>query len=166
MMDETAFDAFYAASYHKVVAQVYLTCGNLAEAQDCAQEAFVRAWDRRKSLESDRHPEAWVRTVAHRLSISRWRKMRRSLLLGDHTPEPVSDDPDVPQRVALAAALRELPEPTRHVMVLHYYVDLAVSDIATELGIPVGTVKARLSRGRTALAERLGVATAASASSP
>lgn len=155
-MDETTFDAFYTASFHKVVAQVYLTCGNLTEAQDCAQEAFVRAWDKRRTLSREGHPEAWVRTVAHRLSISRWRRARRSLLLGDRMPDPSSDDPDVAQNLALTRALCELPAPTRHVIVLHYYCDLAVNDISAELGIPTGTVKARLSRGRAALANLLG----------
>lgn len=155
-MDETTFDAFYALNYHKVVSQVYLTCGNLAEAQDCAQEAFVRAWDRRRTFASDGHPEAWVRVVAHRLSISRWRKARRSLLLGDRTPEPEVTDPNVTDQVMLARALRQLPEPTRHVIVLHHYCDLSVNDIAAELRIPAGTVKARLSRGRAALAALLG----------
>lgn len=63
-MDADAFDAFYAGSFPRVVGQVYAMCGNLAEAQDCVQEAFVRGWDRRRALQEAHSPEAWVRTVA------------------------------------------------------------------------------------------------------
>ena len=58
--------------------------------------------------------------------------------------------------VALVAALRELPEAQRRAIVLHHLADLPVEAVARELGAPVGTIKARLSRGRTALAALLG----------
>jgi RNA polymerase sigma-70 factor (ECF subfamily) len=54
-------------------------------------------------------------------------------------------------RVALMAALQRLPEDQRRALVLHHLCDLPVRDVATETGVPEGTVKARLSRGRTAL---------------
>lgn len=44
-LDEAGFDALYEASFRRLVGQVYAMCGNLAEAQDCVQEAFVRAWN-------------------------------------------------------------------------------------------------------------------------
>ena len=50
------FDEFYAASYRRLVGQIYGMCGNLAEAQDCVQEAFVRAWDKRRTLDVDQFP--------------------------------------------------------------------------------------------------------------
>ena len=46
-MTEEEFDAFYHASFARLVGQIYAMCGNVAEAQDCVQEAFVRAWDKR-----------------------------------------------------------------------------------------------------------------------
>ena len=82
-MDESTFDEFYAGSYRRLVGQIYGMCGNLTEAQDCVQEAFVRAWDKRRSLDMDQYPEAWVRTVAYRLAVSRWRRARRALLPPD-----------------------------------------------------------------------------------
>ena len=68
----------YATSYRRLVGQIYAMCGDLAEAQDCVQEAFVRAWDKRRTLDVGQAPEAWVRTVAYRLAVSRWRKARRA----------------------------------------------------------------------------------------
>jgi RNA polymerase sigma-70 factor (ECF subfamily) len=55
-------------------------------------------------------------------------------------------------RVALVEALRQLPYEQREAIVLHYIVDLPVGAIAVQLGVPEGTVKARLSRGRSRLA--------------
>jgi RNA polymerase sigma-70 factor, ECF subfamily len=154
-MDELTFDQFYENSFRRLVGQIYAMCGNLAEAQDCVQEAFVRAWDKRRSLDTDRFPEAWVRTVAYRLAVSRWRRARKALRAPDRayagqTPQ----EPDV-SRVALARALQQLPADQRRAIVLHHLCDLSVRDIAAETGVPTGTVKARLSRGRAALATLL-----------
>ncbi|GAB3765849.1 RNA polymerase sigma factor [Microlunatus parietis] len=155
-MDSDSFDAFYNASFSRLVGQIYAMCGNLAEAQDCVQEAFVRAWDKRRILDTEQSPEAWVRTVAYRLAVSRWRRARRALLPPDRAkqPEQSPPEPDV-TRVALAQALAQLPADQRRAIVLHHLCDLSVAEIAQEVGSPVGTIKARLSRGRTALASLL-----------
>ena len=57
--------------------------------------------------------------------------------------------------MALVAALRQLPEAQRRALVLHHVCDLPVHAVAAEIGVPEGTVKARLSRGRAALAALL-----------
>ncbi|MEL4357132.1 MULTISPECIES: RNA polymerase sigma factor [unclassified Luteococcus] len=155
-MDQEAFDAFYTASFSRVVNQIYAMCGNLAEAQDCTQEAFVRAWDKRTQLDQSESPEAWVRTVAYRLAVSRWRKARRAFRQPDRAVEMRPGQEPSPTRVALERALATLPEEQRRVIVLHHLCDMGVNDIAAELGAPTGTVKARLSRGRAALAKALG----------
>ena len=156
-MDAQEFDAFYTASYSRVVAQLYAMIGDHDEARDCVQEAFVRAWSHRGRLDRAQAPEAWVRTTAYRLAVSRWRRVVR----GRRTPDRALQDLAVPDgpgpdRVALVAALRTLPEEQRRALVLHHLCDLSVADVAAEVGAPVGTVKARLSRGRTALAALLG----------
>jgi len=151
-VDDEAFSAFYQASFGRLVGQIYAMCGSVAEAQDCVQEAFVRAWDQRRKLDLDSSPEAWVRTVAYRLAVSRWRRARRNLLPPDraHAPPP-PPEPDV-TRVALARALQVLPHDQRRAIVLYHLCDLSVAEVAAEVGAPTGTVKARLSRGRAALA--------------
>jgi RNA polymerase sigma-70 factor, ECF subfamily len=154
-MNESTFDEFYDSSFRRLVGQIYAMCGNLAEAQDCVQEAFVRAWDKRRSLDTDRSPEAWIRTVAYRLAVSRWRRARKALRAPDRAyAAQTPREPDV-SRVALARALQQLPPDQRRAIVLHHLCDLSVADVAVEVGVPVGTVKARLSRGRTALATLL-----------
>lgn len=154
-MDAEAFDALYAGSFRRLVAQIYAMCGNVAEAQDCVQEAFVRAWDRRRSLDPDQSPEAWIRTAAYRLAVSRWRRAQRALRPPDRSQLKESMPGPDTNRVALVRALQQLPADQRRAVVLHHLCDMPVRDIATETGVPVGTVKARLSRGRVALAALL-----------
>jgi RNA polymerase sigma-70 factor (ECF subfamily) len=156
-MDEAEFDAFYAASFRRLVGQVYAMTGSRDEAQECVQEAFVRAWSHRRRLDPVQSPEAWVRTTAYRLAVSRWRRRRR----GERPPDravQAKARPDAPDetRVALVAALQQLPVDQRRAIVLHHLCDLPVREVAMETGVPEGTVKARLSRGRAALAALLG----------
>ena len=156
-MDAEAFDEFYAASFARLVGQVYALIGDRDEAQECVQEAFVRAWSHRRQLDRDRSPEAWVRTTAHRLAISRWRRTVRARRAPDRALQPGKHGaPPDAERVALVEALRQLPEPQRRALVLHHVCDLPVQEVAAEVGAPEGTVKAWLSRGRTALLALLG----------
>jgi RNA polymerase sigma-70 factor, ECF subfamily len=155
-MDEQEFDDLYAASYGRVVAQVHALVGSRDEAEECVQEAFVRAWAHRRHLSADGHPEAWVRTTAHRLAVSRWRRVVRGRRPVDRAlAAPTQSPPPTETHVAVVAALQRLPEAQRLVLVLHHLADLPVSEVAREVGAPEGTVKARLSRGRTALAALL-----------
>lgn len=154
-MDEAEFDEFYASAGSRLVGQLYAMTGNHAEAQDCVQEAFVKAWARRAHLHADGNPEAWVRTTAWRLSVSRWR--RAAATLRAHVRQGVPDDLPEPgsERADLVAALRQVNAEQRQVLVLHYLCDLSVEQIATETESPPSTVKTRLHRGRTALAALL-----------
>ena len=155
-MEADEFDELYAASFRRITGQVYAMIGDFDEATECVQEAFARAWAHRRKLDRAEYPEAWVRTTAHRLAVSRWRRTRLSRRPTDRAVGARSDMPPVDEsHVALVAALRQLPEAQRQALVLHHIADLPVQQIATEVGVPEGTVKARLSRGRAALAALL-----------
>ena len=156
-MTEDEFDAFYAATFPRLTGQLSAFTGDREEAQDVVQEAFVRAWDRRGDFLADEAPEAWIRTVAMRLAVSRWRRTRRWLELVRRTPPPGAVPGPDPDHTALVAALRQLPKAQRMVIVLHHLCDVSVEQIASDTGAPVGTVKARLYRGRAALAKHLRV---------
>jgi RNA polymerase sigma-70 factor, ECF subfamily len=151
-MDERAFDDLYAGSYRRLVGQIYAMCGDLAEAQDCVQEAFIRAWNKRSSLDVERSPETWVRVVASRLAISRWRRARKALRPPDRAHATAGPPEPSVNHIALTRALQQLPAEQRRAIVLHHLCDMSVAEIAAEIGAPTGTVKARLSRGRAALA--------------
>jgi RNA polymerase sigma-70 factor, ECF subfamily len=155
-VDEREFDELYDGSFRRLVSQLYALTGDVQEAQDCVQEAFVRAWSHRRSLDRTGHPEAWVRTTAHRLAVSRWRRTVRSRREPDRAVAPaLTTGGPTETYVALVAALQQLPTDQRRALVLHHIADLSVADVAREVGAPEGTVKARLSRGRAALAALL-----------
>jgi RNA polymerase sigma-70 factor, ECF subfamily len=149
------FTEFYAASFRRLVGQLYAMTGDGSEAQDAVQEAFVRAWERREKLDAHGSPEAWVRATAWRIAVSRWHRARLGSLLMRSRPAPAAADGPSPDRVALIDALRKVPAEQRRAVVLYHLCDRTVGEIAAETGAPVGTVKARLARGRAALAEFL-----------
>ncbi|MFD3624203.1 SigE family RNA polymerase sigma factor [Streptomyces sp. NPDC058698] len=153
--EHVEFDAFYAESVGRLIGQLYAMTGDLAEAQDVVQEAFARAWERRAELDLNGAPEAWVRTVAWRLAVSRWRRVRTALAFARRQGPPAPAPPPEPHHVLLVQALRQIPEAHRRAVVLHHLCDLTVEQVAAEAGCPVGTVKVHLSRGRAALARLL-----------
>ncbi len=151
-MSPEEFTDFYAASFRRLVGQLYAMTGDHAEAQDAVQEAFVRAWAHRGRLERHGAPEAWVRAAAWRIAVSRWHRVRLGRLLLRSQPQAGAVAGPTPDRVALIDALRKLPAEQRRALVLYHLCDRSVAQIAAETGVPAGTVKARLARGRAALA--------------
>ena len=164
-MTPEEFDEFYAATAKRLVGQVYAVTGDMSEAQDVVQEAYARAWKRHQSLSLDDAPDAWVRVVAVRLAISRWRRTRNALLAWQQRRDPLEADAPSLNHPALVAGLRQIPEAQRVAIVLHHLCDLSVEQVAAETGALVGTVKARLSRGRAALAPFLSEADVSEANS-
>ena len=155
MPGSTDFDEFYASTSRRVVGQLYAMFGRAGEAEDAAQEAYMRAWQRWSQLREYADPEGWVRTVAYRSAVSRWRKTVNRLT-AHRRHGPGDDIPGLgPEHVALVEALRKLTIDQRQAIVLHYLVGLTVEDIAHETGTAAGTVKSRLARGRQALAVHL-----------
>lgn len=157
MGSDTAMGDLYQACYRRLVAQLYAFTNDLVEAQDVVQEAFARALARPHGLANVDNPEAWLRTVAINVIRRRWRrrKLLDAILLRDRPVARVTEPGPEPDNSDLRAALALLPRPFREVIVLHYLADLPVDEVAEVLDVPVGTVKSRLSRGRSALAAHL-----------
>ncbi|WP_422771832.1 RNA polymerase sigma factor [Plantactinospora sp. WMMC1484] len=155
---DEALGELYHACYRRLVAQVYAFTTDLAEAQDVVQEAFARAIARPRGLTDVDNPEAWLRTVAVNVVRRRWRRRQLldRILLRDRPVARLVESAPGPERTDLRQALADLPVSYREVIVLHYFADLPVDEVATLLGVATGTVKSRLYRGRAALAERLG----------
>ena len=142
----------YAASYRRLVVQLYAVCGDLGTAEDAVQDAFVTAVRKHRELRSVANPEAWVRTVALNRVRTGWRHAAVAWRHRDDLPGPQGNTEVGPEHVALVRALSELDTDQRLVVVLHHLADLGVAQIASELGLPEGTVKSRLSRARARLA--------------
>jgi RNA polymerase sigma-70 factor (ECF subfamily) len=148
------FTRFYSDHFTSLCKQLYAYSGNHAEAQEVAQEAFSRAWERWPKVSRYDDPAAWVRVVGWRLFVSRWRRARTAMAFArrqreEHIPPPDAD------HVTLVAALAMLPGTQRRAVVLHYLGDLTVAQIATQEGVAEGTVKSWLHRARTSLAAHL-----------
>jgi RNA polymerase sigma-70 factor, ECF subfamily len=155
---QEAVRAAYSAHYRRLVAALYGLTGDYSDAQDLVQEAYARALARPRQFLDVADPEAWLRTVAINLARTRFRRRRLFDTLvrtGRVARQPESVPGLDPNRVALVAALQQLSRPTRETIVLHHLADLSVHEVAETLGVPVGTVKARLSRGRAMLATLL-----------
>lgn len=157
MRTDDDFADFYVANYGRTVALVTVLLGDRHEAEDVAQEAFARAilrWSRLRKYDS---PEAWVRRVALRLSIDSHRRVTRAARVLAQAAPAAQHDSQAAQVSAseVGDALLALPLPQRQVVFLHYHLDLPVTQIATDLGLPVSTVKARLASGRRRLEQEL-----------
>ena len=152
MTATTDFDDFYSARSQALVTTIFMRTGDLGRAEECVQEAFVRAWIRWHQLAND-DPVAWVRTVAWRLAVSQWRALRRerSALHLDTVRGEGTGDSSLAAVLTVRAALQKLSHDQRDVVVLHYFEDLSTADIAAMQQIPINTVKSHLKRGRSAL---------------
>jgi RNA polymerase sigma-70 factor (ECF subfamily) len=151
------FDSFYATSYDRILGQVVLVLGDLEESEDVVQDAFARASVRWSRIARYDAPEAWVRRVALNQAASSLRRGRRRLRALARLGGPVNAPALSADSVDLLRALRRLPLGQREVLVLHYLVELPLDQVASQLGVPLGTVKSRLARGRSALARHLGM---------
>ncbi|MEU8081569.1 sigma-70 family RNA polymerase sigma factor [Catellatospora citrea] len=152
MSDVEEFDAFYADTSWRVLGQLWTMTGSRAEAEDAVAEAYARAWQRWRQVRECDSPEAWVRRTASRIAISTWRKAVNRMR-AHHRATPDQELAGLgPDHVALVHALRQIPAEQRRAIVLHHLVGLSVAEVAAEVGAPQGTIKARLLRGRRALA--------------
>jgi RNA polymerase sigma-70 factor (ECF subfamily) len=151
--------AVYELSYPRLVTQFVALCGNRSEAEDVVQEAFLTALTHRADFTDAANKEAWLRTVALNLLRHRWRRARVAGRVLPKFRAELSIDlgPQAPENhVAIVYALSQLSLPVRVTVVLHYIGDLSVAQIAHELSVPEGTIKARLARARTQMAGYLG----------
>ena len=134
------FDMFYAATSRRLVRQIFAMTGDLSEAEDAVQEAYIRAWRRWPRIRAYEDPEAWVRVVAYRISVNSWHKARNRLTA--HRAARHRELPGLsPDLVALVSALRKIPEAQRRAIVLHHLAGLSVEEIAREMGAPAGTAQ-------------------------
>jgi RNA polymerase sigma-70 factor (sigma-E family) len=154
--DPAWFDELYRQSYRRLVLIALSITRNLGDAEEVVQEAFARGYARRRTLEGVDNPEAWLTTVA--LNVARRRMRRRTFGAGLAGPGPDDANP-VDRRISnldLFDAILRLPEQQREAVVLHHLADLPLEEIARRLGVAVGTLKSRLARGRSTLADLLG----------
>ena len=143
--------------YEKAVkGTAYKVTGNQFSAEDASQDAFVSAWIKLDSLKDGDKFGSWVCAIAKNCAYTVVKHYRNtcgeiSLHLLENAEALGIRDEKAEEKLELQEALDTLGEKIRETVELHYFEGLSVKEIAEELGIPVGTVKWRLSEGRKLL---------------
>jgi RNA polymerase sigma-70 factor (ECF subfamily) len=162
--DRGAFEELVRAHQHRIYALALRMLGNAAEAQDVAQEAFLRAHRGLAEFRGEARLSTWLYAIASRLCLNRLAGSERRLARhGEETLTRLPDDRPGPDQTlergeieeALHRAIGELAEERRIVVILRDVEGLAYEEIAEALELPVGTVRSRLHRARLDLKEKL-----------
>ena len=147
------FDTFFAIEYRRLFEVLYLLTRDRAEAEDLAQEAMARAYERWSRI---RDPTRYV----YRTAFNLHRTLRRRLAVAVRKRAellPVADHPDaVERRLDVLAALALLPATQRAAVVLVDWAGMTAEEAGRVLGIQPVSVRGRLHRARAALRQRIG----------
>jgi RNA polymerase sigma-70 factor (ECF subfamily) len=164
--DASAFEALVVAYQHRVFSVAYRMLGSRAEAEDIAQEVFLRVHRGIAEFRGDAKLSTWLYAITSRLCFKRLASGERRMLRSRESEDTLSSLPS-PERDAadrlerreteavLHQAIAELAEDRRIVVILRDLEGLAYEEIAETLGVSLGTVRSRLHRARLDLKERL-----------
>lgn len=132
----------------------YLILRNRADAEDVLMDTLLAALDRGSSLRDPAAMRPWLLKIAANQALSRQRRFRRVTWL-QLAPDLAGPALDTTEHVALIQGLATLPIRARAAVVLHYYADLPVADVAAVMGTSQNTVKSQLRSGLARLRELL-----------
>lgn len=162
--DRNAFSELVRTHAPGVLNVIYRMCGDMAVAEDAAQETFIQAWLRLRSYRPGASLRNWLYRIAVNMAIDMLRKEKRilpgaveDLNLTDSGPGPEALFASTERTEMVQEAVLALPEASRTVLVLREYESLSYQEIAEALDIPVGTVMSRLNYARKLLRESLEV---------
>jgi RNA polymerase sigma-70 factor (ECF subfamily) len=162
--DERAFEDLVRTHQHRLFGVALRMLGNPAEAEEAAQEAFVRAHGALRDFRGDARLATWLYAIVSRVCLTRLAAgERRAVRYGEEGLLRLAHPGEGPDRAAehgeleaaLHRAIAELPEERRLVVVLRDLEGLAYEDIAQVLGVELGTVRSRLHRARMDLKDKL-----------
>jgi RNA polymerase sigma-70 factor (ECF subfamily) len=162
--DTTAFVTLVERYKRAVYSLAYRLLGNGADAEDAAQETFVRAYTRLNTYQPGSRFGSWLLSITSHWCIDFLRR-RRAVSLDEMEVRPVADSGvEHPELLALQSERRDevqrwlnaLPDPYRSVLVLRYWHELSYAEISESTGLPVSTIRMRLFRARQLLAKERG----------
>ena len=160
--DRGAFGELVCLHYTGVMRVVYPLCGSTQAAEDAAQEAFLRAWQRLPEYRPQGALRNWLYRIAVNVALDNLRREAKlapdeldELPLADASPGPEATTVGNEQAELVRRAVGALPPASRAVLVLREYHDLSYQEIAAALDIPVGTVMSRLNYARGQLRLKL-----------
>ncbi len=158
--DHDAFEALAGAAIQRLDTAARLVLRDPERAKDAVQEALVRAWRDLPGLRDPDRFDAWLRRLLVNACYDELRRSRRRPIEVELTDldQPHPADDLWRRRTATRSSARSgISMPTSDiVVVLHFYLDLPIPEVAAALGVPVGTAKSRLHRGLTTLRRTLG----------
>ena len=153
--DHDAFAELAAAAISRLDAAAWLILRDPDQAKDAVQNALVRAWRVLPTLRDPDRFDAWLHRLLVNACIDEARRLRRHRVdveLSELAPPAMAGiETVVADRDELERGFLRLDPEMRAVIVLHYYLDLTMPDVAASLGIPLGTAKSRLNRALGAL---------------
>jgi RNA polymerase sigma-70 factor, ECF subfamily len=170
MTEPQQFEAFVKAYQNMVFTGAARLLGNETDAEDIAQEVFLKAFERFGELRHSPTVGGWLKTVTRNLCLNhltryraRWRFFSELASDRDDGPEPEWAAPDQHQeametadrRCLLEAALQALAPAHRVPLVLYHFEEMSYEDIAERLGVSLAKVKTDIHRGRESLRRRL-----------
>lgn len=159
--DRQAFEELYRTHVGRVYGLCLRMAGDVGEAEELAQEAFVRAWEKLDSFGGRSAFSSWLHRLTVNVVLGRWRtkgRERERVVALDETTATVADhtaDPTPRHTVDLGRAIAALPAGARTVFVLHDVEGYRHGEIAALTGLAVGTSKAQLHRARRLLRKAL-----------
>ncbi|MFA9556529.1 RNA polymerase sigma factor SigW [Evansella sp. AB-rgal1] len=169
--NQNAFSELVELYKDKVYQVSYRMLGNVHEAQDVSQEAFLRAYINIETYDMNRKFSTWLFRIATNLAIDRIRKKKPDFHLEDQVAgtedltyySQFASDDELPEDQVVQLEMQEwiqheimlLPPKYRSAIILKYMQDLSLKEISDILNLPVATVKTRIHRGREALRKRL-----------
>ncbi|GAE37126.1 RNA polymerase sigma factor SigW [Halalkalibacter akibai] len=169
--NQQAFSEIVELYKDKVFQVAYRMVGNMHEAQDIAQEAFLRAYTNIDSFDLNRKFSTWLFRIATNVAIDRLRKKKPDFYLQEevrgsdgltYESQLASDEESVDDQVVklerqewVQDEINQLPTKYRTIIILRYIEDLSIKEISEVLDIPPSTVKTRIHRGREALRKRM-----------
>jgi RNA polymerase sigma-70 factor (ECF subfamily) len=165
--DQTAWDVIVRQHWRKVFNVAYKFTGKYDEAEDLAQEIFLKIFKSLATFDSRANFQTWLISVSRNLCIDHYRSVRKERETIDRGVDaselsPAAPDPgpiaalEQRDRVALLrGALAQLPETLRTAVVMRDIQEYSYQEIADRLKLPEGTVKSRINRGRTELARHI-----------
>jgi len=153
-----AFESLYRMHIDKVYGICLRMTGNVSEAEDCAQEAFIQAWNKLDKFRGDSAFSTWLHRIAVNAVLGRMRKSKREqdrILAVTELADSGIDTGDTGEMRDLSEAVDRLPEGARNVFVLNAVYGYSHDEAGEMLGIASGTSKAQLHRAKRLLAQQL-----------
>ena len=148
--DHDAFAELAGAAISRLDSAAWLILRDSEQAKDAVQDALVRAWRDLPTLRDPDRFDAWLHRLVVRACIDEARRLRRHRvdveLTEIHAPAVAGVESAIADRDQIERGFLRLEPEMRAVIVLHFYLDLTMPDVAATLGIPLGTAKSRLNR--------------------